>query len=511
MLRQMERSLIQLLHKRGRSQRQIAEELGHSRTTVARVLIEAVDRQPTCRPRRSKVDPYREQIRQWVQAGLSGVRMLELARTTSEPPYPGGRSVFRAVVRHERLAQAQAAAITNVPVRFEGLPGEYLQVDWGEVRRFPFLHREPATRYFLACRLKYSRWTWVRFTSEMRQETLLRGLVDCCAELGWVPWVLVFDHMKTVTSGRDEQHQPIWTPALLQLAREFGFHPEACTPGAGNQKGSVEALVKWVKGNFLAGREFTDDADLGQQCADWLAYANSRPSQATDTPPLARLVEEAATGGSLPETAADYGFLHPARVGAEALVAVLGNQYSVPIEHLGAPVSARVYRERVILWRDATCLAEHARAPDGAHQRVVDPAHFTALFGRKPRAQVMLYRTALLELGPGVASYVAELSQRQRARLGVEILGVYAVYQQYGAAALQAAMVQAAGQNLYGVEYLRALLPAGADGTPPPGPASLPRLVLPDVPDQQQVDRALGDYEAYVQGAVPTTPTGAAS
>src|SRR5215210_3880852 len=486
MLRQMERSLIQLLHKRGRSQRQIAEELGHSRTTVGRVLAEPVDRPPARRPRRSQVDPYREQISQWVQAGLSGVRMLELARTTSDPPYQGGRSVFRAVVRHERLAQAQARAIADVPVRFEGLPGEYLQVDWGEVRRFPFLRQETATRYFLACRLKYSRWTWVRFTSEMRQETLLRGLVDCCAELGWVPWVLVFDNMKTVTSGRDEQHQPIWTPALLQVAREFGFHPEACTPGAGNQKGSVEALVKWVKGNFLAGRAFATDADLAQQCADWLAYANSRPSQATDTPPLARLGEEAATGGPLPETAADYGFLHPGRVGAEALVAVLGNQYSVPIEHRGAPVSARVHRERVVLWRDATWLAEHARAADGTHQRVVDPAHFTALFGRKPRAQVMLYRAALLELGPGVASYIAELSQRQRTRLGVEILGVYAVYQQHGAPALRTVIEQAAQQGLYGVEYLRALLAPGATQTQAALPTSDLRLALPDLPNQRQ-------------------------
>jgi transposase len=507
----MERSLIQLLHKRGRSQRQIAAELNHSRTTIARVLAEPVDRPPARRPRRSKVDPYREQIRQWVRVGLSGVRMLELARTEGEPPYQGGRSVFRAVVRQERLAQAQATAITNVPVRFEGLPGEYLQVDWGEVRRFPFTQQAAGTRYFLACRLKYSRWTWVRFTQEMRQETLLRGLVDCCTSLGWVPWVLVFDNMKTVTSGRDTQHQPIWTPALLQLAREFGFHPEACSPGAGNQKGSVESLVKWVKGNFLAGRVFADDTDLARQCAAWLDYANGRPSQATATPPLVRLSEEAARGGPLPATAKDYGFLHPGRVGAEALVAVLGNQYSVPIEHLGAPVSVRVHRARVVLWRDTTWLAEHARAPDGAHQRVVDPDHFAALFGRKPRAQVMLYRAALLELSPSVANYIAELSHRQRARLGVEILGVYALYQQHGAAVLLAAMEQATQQGLYGVEYLRALVAAGPDRTGLAAPNPLAALALPDVPDQQQVDRALGDYEAYVQGAVPAPSAGAAS
>jgi transposase len=75
--------------------------------------------------------------------------------------------------------------------------------------------------------------------------------------------------MKTVTSGRDDAGQPLWTPALLQLAGEFGFHPQACDPGAGNQKGSVEALVKWVKGNFLPGRTFADDTDLLVQAGEW--------------------------------------------------------------------------------------------------------------------------------------------------------------------------------------------------------------------------------------------------
>jgi hypothetical protein len=34
--------------------------------------------------------------------------------------------------------------------------------------------------------------------------------------------------MKTVTTGRDEDAQPIWHRSLLQLAAEFDFHPEAC-------------------------------------------------------------------------------------------------------------------------------------------------------------------------------------------------------------------------------------------------------------------------------------------
>jgi transposase len=81
----------------------------------------------------------------------------------------------------------------------------------------------------LACRLKHSRWTWVCFTRDMCQETLFRGLIDCFGVLGCVPWVLVFDNMRTVTVGRDEHDQPIWHRGHGQYAhspRTFGVARE---------------------------------------------------------------------------------------------------------------------------------------------------------------------------------------------------------------------------------------------------------------------------------------------
>ncbi len=124
MLRQMERSAIHLLAKRGKSQRQIAAELGRNRRTVARVLREPVDHQPAKRYRRSKVDPYRPQIARWIGEGLTAARMLELAREVPERPYRGGDNVFRSMVRRMRQEQQQQHAAADVPIRFEGLPGE---------------------------------------------------------------------------------------------------------------------------------------------------------------------------------------------------------------------------------------------------------------------------------------------------------------------------------------------------------------------------------------------------
>ena len=499
MLRQMERSSIHLMAKRGKSVRQIAAEVGHSPTTIARVLHEPLDQPPAPRRRRSKVDPYRDQIEQWIGEGLTAVRMLELAREDPERPYRGSRSNFGEMVRRLRQEQQHQQAVADVPIRFEGLPGEYLQVDWGEVRAFPFTQQRQGTRYFLACRLKYSRWVWLRWTTDMRQETLFRGLVDCFGALGWVPWVLVFDNMKTVTSGRDATGQPIWTPALLQLAGEFGFHPQACDPGAGNQKGSVESLVKWVKGNFLPGRTFADEADLAVQTARWQEGANTRPNAATGCPPTERLAEEALKGGALPATAYDYGLFLPGQVSPEALVAVLGNRYSVPVAHVGAPLTVRVHHDRVRLWRDGVLLADHRRAPDGARQRVVDAAHFAPLFPSKPRAQAMLYREVLLGLGGRAPAFLSALSQRHRSQLPQELRAVYALYEEYGADDLLAAMALADDAGSYSAAALALLLAA-----PRPLVVALPALHLPGIPPQTAVDRRLSVYETWVQVDVAT-------
>ncbi len=489
----MERSTIQVLAKRGKSQRQIAKELGRSRTTVARALQEPVDRRPARHQRASQVDPYRPQIEHWLNDGLSIVRMLELARADPQFPYRGGRSVFNDMVR--RIRSDLERTRSDVPLRFEGLPAEYLQVDWGEIRRFPFTQQPATTRYFLACRLKYSRWSWVCFTTDMRQETLLRGLVDCCVALGWVPWVMVFDNMKTVTSGRDSRNQPIWTPALLHLAAELGFHPQACDPAAPNQKGSVESLVKWVKGNFLPGRTFTDDTDLATEAAAWTTYANSRPSSATGEPPLTRLPLEAAKGGSLPLTAYDYGLREHGQVSSEALVAVNGNRYSVPVAYVGLSVTVRVHRQRIRIWRDTLCIADHLRAADGARQRVIDVAHFASVFARKPRAQVMMYREALLEQGGAAPAFLSELSRRCRAQLGPEIRRLYLLYEQYGPVAWGQGVAAAERAGLYSADAVTTYL--GENSHQPPV-QTLP-LVLLGVPPQEEVDRLLSLYEAWVQ------------
>jgi transposase len=424
--------------------------------------------------------------------------MLELARANTDHPYTGGETAFYDYVRKVRRARNQTPR--NLALRFEGVPGEFLQIDWGEVRDVAFSKAgmEPQTRYFFAARLKYSRYMYVSFHSDMREETLLRCLIACFTQIDGVPWVVVTDNMKTAVLGRDEHHQPIWNPAYQKLAVEFKFHPEVCAPASGNQKGAVENLVKFVKGNFLAGRTFHDDGDLAAQCQEWLRHVNTeRPSDATGEPPAVLLAQEQPKFGPLPAVASDYGFFECVVVSREGLVAIESNRYSVPAHLLGRALTARIYRSRIEVFADQELVATHVRLPAHQQARVIDPRHFEAAFVGKPRGRAMVYRDWLCSLSPGVMSYVHELCHKRRKEMNRQLIALYDLAQQIGKADFVAALELAAEQQMYGAEYLQAIVSLPAAVPTRLGPAAPDGLALGG-PPQAEVERDLAQYERYV-------------
>lgn len=501
MLNYMDRSTIYYLKQKGWTNTQIAAFVGHHRDTIARVLREPLDREAVPRVRASAVAVFAAQIPGWLDQRLPVRRMLELAQEDPDHPYTGSAAAFYKYV--QPLRAARRALPGDVAVRFEGLPGELLQIDWGEARQFPFTRADLVgqTRYFFAARLKYSRWMFVRFTADMREETLLRCLVACFLDLGGVPWVVTSDNMKTVTLGRDAQRQPLWHPTYQKFAAEFAFHPAVCAPGAANQKGAVENLVKFVRSNFLAGRAFRDDADLDRSCGDWLRRVNDeRASGATGRPPTALLAVERPRFGPLPPTAHDYGVFDSVLVSHESLVTIATNRYSVPAHLVGQALTARLYPARIDLYAGTALVATHRRH-DGRNARLIIPEHYEAVFALKPRARAMVYRDWLVGLSTAVAEYIALLCRRRQGELEPQLCALYELAQQLERPAFQRAVERALAQGAVGVEYVRAL--AGA-------PAPAPRAAVP--PSQREVERDLAEYEQYVanRAVVAVAATGGA-
>lgn len=480
MLTAMARSTIRFLKQQGQCNTTIAEVVGCDRHTVARVLQEPVDPPRRRRPRPSPLEGWRPALTSWLREGIPIRRMLELIRQDPTAPYAGGTSTFYRYVA--RLRGALAAGDAPV-IRFEGLPGEYVQWDWGDAR--VLLAGQWVRRVFLAGRLKYSRMVGVRWRTQMDLETLCRAQLEIVEGWGGVPWAWVYDNMKTVTLGREAEGTPRWTPAFWRFATEVGFHPELCDPGAAQQKGSVENLVKWVKTNFLPGRAFADDQDLAEQSLAWERAKSTEVSQAHGRRPVELLVQEQGAFGPLTTTAPTYGLYRVATVNRESLVRVDGNQYSVPVGHLGQAVDVRVLREEIRISRDGGELARHPRLP-GTGQRRRDPVHYLPALRTRPRARLVLERERLCVLGPEVQAYVAAISQRRRGHLAEEVAACTALWEHGGAEGLRRAAAACLARGLCGAEYLRVF--AGAE----------PVLALPALPRQAEVDRDLAHYEAFV-------------
>ena len=99
--------MIRDLKERGMSNREIAKELSISRNTVSKMLRKTKIQDKMNRKRRSKLDPYREQIKVFIDKyNLSAVRILEEIRKLG---YDGGYTILKDYcheLRKDRRIQA---------------------------------------------------------------------------------------------------------------------------------------------------------------------------------------------------------------------------------------------------------------------------------------------------------------------------------------------------------------------------------------------------------------------
>jgi transposase len=225
--------------------------------------------------RPSKVEGFRKLVTEIV-GSEPDLLSVEILRRVRQAGYKGGKSALYPIIAACRPKK------NKLVVRFEGLPGEFAQHDFGEVDvRYRDRARERV--HFFASRLKYSRWIEVTLVPDQTAETLVRTLVDHFSAIGGVPLLAVFDRPKTVALKWNRAGEVTeWNPIFAYVALELGIGVEVCWPYSPQQKGSVENLVRWVKGSFFKQRTFADHDDLVAQLAEWRGEVNERrPSDAT--------------------------------------------------------------------------------------------------------------------------------------------------------------------------------------------------------------------------------------
>jgi transposase len=234
-------------------------------------------------PRATKLDPYKAIITERLASypALSAVRLFAEIKAAG---YTGGITQVR-----DYVAITRPRPEPEPLVRFETPPGRQAQVDFAEFR-FPW-----GKRYALLVVLGYSRLLWLRFYPRQTMRTVMDGLTEAFAAFGGVPVELLFDQMRSVIldDPRAAGGKLLENPEFLRFAHHWGFTIRACRPYRAKTKGKVERPVRYVRDNFVYGREFLGDADLDAQRGDWLEHtANARVHGTTKEIPRVRFEAE---------------------------------------------------------------------------------------------------------------------------------------------------------------------------------------------------------------------------
>ncbi len=275
---------IVFLHRQGLSIKAISRRLGISRNTV-RLALRRKEPPAYRRPVvPSKLDPYRDYLlaRLAEFPELSAVVLFEEVKALG---YPGGLSILKDFTLPYRVRRKEPV------IRFETPPGRQAQCDWAELGTH-LVSGELTRLYLFVMVLGFSRALYAEVVTGTELDTFLELHMHAFRNFGGMPEEILYDNQKVVVLSRGAGG-PIFHPALLAFAGQFGFKPRLCRPYRAKTKGKVERSIGYVRDRFFCGRTFTDLADLNHQLEVWLAgVANAREHRTTGERPCDRLLRE---------------------------------------------------------------------------------------------------------------------------------------------------------------------------------------------------------------------------
>jgi len=473
------RELLRRL-RAGQSQREIARDLSIDRKTVRKyrrfalkhgflegklpepgeldLRLEEVSQKGGLPRGVFKVAPYREAIEDLRGKGLEGKAIWH--RLVEEHGYGGSYSSVYRYLRHLEGREPEGF------VRLEVSPGTEAQVDFGYAGRLrdPESGRERRAWAFVMT-LSCSRHQYARLVFDQSVSTWLWCHRLAFEFFGGVPAKVVIDNLKAGIV------KALWRDQVVQrcyrdFAEHYGFLISPCRPKTPQHKGKVESGVRYLKRNFLAGREIADIRDGNEKLLEWVsATAGMRIHGTTRKRPLE--VFEGLERGALrplPPAAFDMGVWKSVRLHRDCHVVVDGAYYSAPHRLIGRQLWARTNGREVEIYHQYTRIATHAWARPGERRTIL--AHYPPGKTRYLEETPEVCRLRASEIGAHAASLVERLlAERPLDRL-TTAQAILRLAERYGPLRLERACARALRFEELRYGSIKRILEKGLDMEP---------------------------------------------
>ena len=237
----------------GETYASVARKMGVDSRTVSKYANQETFEKREKQKRKARVmDPVKPIIDQWITEDLKKKKKYQ---RTAKKIYEQLRD-FHGFTGSDRTVRQYVSqrkkelkdSLTDAALPLESVAGT-AQVDFGIA---PFKYEsEVIDLPFLVMSFPYSNSFYFQVFPSENTECLLEGLQRMFYHLGGVPATIRFDNLSPAVKKIFTRGQRELTDTFERFVLHYGFQYEFCNPGKGNEKGHVEAMVRYVRNNFL--------------------------------------------------------------------------------------------------------------------------------------------------------------------------------------------------------------------------------------------------------------------
>ena len=264
-------------------------------------------------------------------------------------------------------------------------PPGYAQVDFGDFKYYD-ASGISCEGHALVVSFPQSNTGWMQVFPSENQECLLTGLKRIFYHIGGIPVRLRCDNMTTavvqILDGRDR----VITDGFYRFMLHHRFKADFCTPGKGNEKGSVENKVGYTRRNMLVPVPVIEDFDvfndlLVRRCDD----DHERGHYECGVPIRELWSEERQHLLTLPEYEYDVFSYKSLSVSKTGFVTIDTNKYGISPEMSGKVVQAKIYFDKIEVFYDR-CLLKTFWRSYGKNGEDCDWRDYLSSLVKKPGA-----------------------------------------------------------------------------------------------------------------------------
>lgn len=358
---------IETLWKQGKNKSDISRITGHDWKTVSKTIrcLQAGG-YPIKKPHPKILDDHKEQVIEYLEKGLSGVRIFE------ELKLVGSCVSYSAVKKYI----ADIKTRDDICIRFHTKPGEEAQVDFGYAGLTPDNNKKRRKTWIFNMRLSYSRLDYYEKVYDQKVETFIQCHINAFKYFGGCPEYIKIDNLKSAILNA-HFYEPVYQNLYKQFADYYGFKPMPCRVRKPQEKGKTESGIKYVINNFFVGRKVIDGDDVDKKLRYWLDNTcNARihgttrkiPREVFDAEEKDKLIK-------LPEIEFRIPKVGDRIVYNDCHVYIGYNYYSVPFEYVGKTVNIEIDDKLVRIFYQCKLIAIHEKS-EGQGQFKTENSHY---------------------------------------------------------------------------------------------------------------------------------------